>query len=99
MQLPDYLATDAASGNGDDRMVVAFSTTDCNVDTTGAADPTGFVTGNGWIDQDPHNVSSATTVGSVGTNLYLGGGVTPSVDQKAGDYEADIILTVAYTGV
>lgn len=99
MQLPDYLSTDAVSGNGDDRMVIGFSTTDCNVDTTGAADPTGFVAANGWLDQDPHNIANATTVGSVGTNVYLGGRVTPSVDQKAGDYEADIILTVAYTGV
>jgi hypothetical protein len=98
MQLPDYLATDAASGSGDDRMVIAFSTTDCNIDTTGAGDPTGFVAVDGWIDQDPHNVTSATTVGSAGTNIYLGGTVQPSVDQKAGDYEADIVLTVAYTG-
>jgi hypothetical protein len=98
MQLPDYLATNAASGNGDDRMVIAFSTTDCNVDTNAGGDPTAFVATDGWADQDPHNVSNATTVGSTGTNIYLGGGVTPSVDQKAGAYEADIILTVAYTG-
>jgi len=98
MQLPDYLATDAVSGNGDDRMVIGFSTTDCNIDTTGGADPTAFVATDGWIDEDPHNITSAAMVGSVGTNVYLGGRVTPSVDQKAGDYEADIILTVAYTG-
>jgi hypothetical protein len=98
MQLPDYLATDAGSGSGDDRMVIAFSTTDCNIDTTGAGDPTGFVAVDGWIDQDPHNITNAATVGSVGTNIYLGGTVQPSVDQKAGDYEADIVLTVAYTG-
>jgi hypothetical protein len=98
MQLPDYLSTDAASGSGDDRMVVAFSTTDANIDTTGAADPTSFVGANGWIDQDPHNMTSAATIGSGGTNVYVGGSVWPSVDQKAGDYEADIVLTVAYTG-
>jgi hypothetical protein len=98
MQLPDYLATDAVSGNGDDRMVIGFSSTDCNIDTTGAADPTAFLATDGWADQDPHNVTNAATVGSVGTNVYLGGRVTPSVDQKAGAYEADIILTVAYTG-
>ena len=98
MQLPDYLATDAGSGSGDDRMVISFSTSDANVDTTGAGDPTGFVAANGWIDQDPHNITNATTVGSVGTNIYLGGTVQPSTDQKAGDYEADIVLTVAYTG-
>jgi len=98
MQLPDYLATDVASGSGDDRMAIGFSTTDCNIDTTGAADPTGFVATDGWADQDPHNVTNTATVGSVGTNIYLGGAVQPSADQKAGDYEADIVLTVAYTG-
>jgi hypothetical protein len=98
MQLPDYLATDAASGNGDDRMVIAFNSTDCNIDTTGAGVPAGFVATDGWADEDPHNITNSATVGSVGTNIYLGGRVTPSVDQKAGDYEADIILTVAYTG-
>jgi hypothetical protein len=98
MQLPDYLATDAVSGAGDDRMVIAFSTTDANVDTTGAGDPTGFIATDGWGDQDPHAITNATTVGSVGTNIYLGGTVQPSVDQKAGAYEADIVLTVAYTG-
>jgi hypothetical protein len=98
MQLPEYLATDAASGSGDDRMVISFSTTDCNIDTTGAADPTGFLATDGWADQDPHSVTNSATVGSAGTNIYLGGSVTPSVDQKAGDYEADIVLTVAYTG-
>jgi hypothetical protein len=94
MQLPDYLST----SSGDDRMVVAFSTTDCNVDTTGAADPTGFVATDGWINQDPHNITSASTVGSGGTNLYLGGSVQPSADQAAGAYSADVVMTVAYTG-
>lgn len=98
LQLPDYLSTDAGSGSGDDRMVISFSTTDCNIDTTGAGDPTGFVGANGWIDQDPHNMTNSATVGSVGTNIYLGGTVQPSADQKAGGYEADIVLTVAYTG-
>jgi hypothetical protein len=78
--------------------VIAFSTSDANVDTTGAGDPTGFVATDGWADQDPHNLTNATTVGSGGTNVYLGGTVQPSVDQKAGSYEADIVLTVAYTG-
>jgi len=98
MQLPDYLTTDAASGNGDDRMVIAFTTSDANIDTTGAGAPAGFVAGDGWVDQDPRNITSATTIGSGGTNIYLGGTVWPSVDQKAGDYEADIVVTVAYTG-
>lgn len=94
MQLPDYLST----ATGDDRMVIAFSTTDLNVDTTAAADPTGFLATNGWIDEDPHNITSAADIGSGGTDLYLGGKVIPSVDQTAGAYSGDIILTVAYTG-
>lgn len=94
MQLPDYLAT----ATGDDRMVIAFNSTDCNVDTTGAAAPAGFVAADGWIDQNPYNVTGATDIGSVGTNIYLGGQVLPSVDQTAGAYTGDIVLTVAYTG-
>lgn len=94
MQLPDYLST----ATGDDRMVVSFSTTDLNVDTTATATPPGFVAADGWIDEDPHNVTTAADIGSGGTDLYLGGKVLPSVDQAAGAYTADIVLTVAYTG-
>lgn len=93
-QLPDYLST----ATGDDRMVVSFSTTDLNVDTTAAGAPAGFIAADGWIDEDPHNVTSAAEIGSTGLDLYLGGKVIPSVDQTAGAYTADIILTVAYTG-
>lgn len=93
-QLPDYLAT----ATGDDRMVISFSSTDLNVDTTAANDPTTFVAANGWIDEDPHNVTSAADIGSTGLDMYLGGKVIPSVDQAAGAYTGDIILTVAYTG-
>lgn len=95
MQLPDYLAT----ATGDDRMVIGFSTTDCNVDTTAAGTPATFVGADGWIDEDPHNVTAAADIGSTGTDVYLGGKVTPSVDQTAGAYTGDIIMTVAYTGV
>ncbi len=93
MQLPDYLST----STGDDRMVVSFSSTDASVDSTGNVDPTSF--GTGWQNTDPHNIPAATAVGGGGTtNIFLGGGVIPSVDQAAGAYTADIILTVAYNG-
>jgi len=97
MQLPDYLAT----ATGDDRMVIAFSTTDCNIDSTDNNDPALFVAGSGWINEDPHNVTSAALIGSdvtVQTSIFLGGSVTPTVDQTPGAYTADIVLTVAYTG-
>jgi len=92
MQLPDYLST----ATGDDRMVVAFGTTDASIDSTGNVDPTSF--GAGWQNQDPHNLPDAN-VGGLGTsNIFLGGNVIPSVDQTAGAYTGDIILTVAYNG-
>ncbi|HSG99205.1 MAG TPA: hypothetical protein VLB27_04090 [candidate division Zixibacteria bacterium] len=93
MQLPDYLAT----STGDDRMVIAFSSTDASVDTTGNSDPTAF--GSGWQNTNPHAFPSATVVGAGGqTDIFLGGRVNPSVDQTAGAYTADVILTVAYNG-
>jgi hypothetical protein len=95
MQLPDYLNT----ATGDDRMAVAFSTTDATVDSTSNVDPASF--GSGWQNTNPHSFPSATTTGTVGQNnsaIFLGGKVIPSVDQKAGAYTADIVLTVAYNG-
>ena len=95
MQLPDYLST----ATGDDRMVISFSTTDASVDSTVNVDPTAF--GSGWADVDPHNFPAATTVGTVGQGqsaIFLGGTVQPSVDQAAGAYTGDIVLTVAYNG-
>lgn len=93
-QLPDYLST----ATGDDRMVISFSSTNLNVDTTAANDATGFVAANGWANEDPHSVTGSADIGSTGLDLYLGGKVIPSVDQTAGAYSGDIILTVAYTG-
>ncbi len=95
MQLPDYLNT----STGDDRMVVSFSTSDASMDSTNNVDPASF--GSGWQNTNPHTFPSAATVGTVGQNqsaIFLGGKVIPSVDQAAGAYTADIILTVAYNG-
>ena len=33
------------------------------------------------------------------TMLFLGGEVTPAVDQTAGAYSGNIIVTVAYNGI
>ena len=94
LQLPDYMAT----ATGDDRMVIAFSATDCAIDTTANVDPT--VAATGWTDQNPYNLPSGVIVGGTSgqTAIFLGGSVNPSVDQTAGAYTADIILTVAYNG-
>ncbi len=93
MQLPDYLST----ATGDDRLVVAFSTTDASVDSTTNTTSTTF--GVGWQNTNPHNFNSAVTMGGGGqAAIFLGGKVLPTVDQAAGAYTGDIILTVAYNG-
>jgi len=93
MQLPDYMAT----ATGDDRLVIAFSATDASVDSTANIDPTAF--GTGWQNTNPHNVASATVLGGGGqAAIFLGGKVLPTVDQTAGAYTGDIVLTVAYNG-
>ncbi len=94
MQLPDYLAT----ATGDDRMVISFSTTDASVDSTANVDPTSF--GTGWQNQDPHNLPSTIEIGGTSSQaaIFLGGTVTPTVDQTAGAYTGDIVVTVAYNG-
>jgi len=92
MQLPDYL-----QGPTNDRMVVAFSTTDASVDSTGNVAPATF--GVGWANINPHAFPAGTAIGGLGTTaIFLGGKVIPSVNQTAGSYTADIVLTVAYSG-
>jgi hypothetical protein len=52
----------------------------------------------GWQNANPFNLPPATVIGSSGTNIYLGGKVAPSVNQKAGSYSGDIVVTVSYNG-
>ncbi len=95
MALPEYVAL----ADGSDRMTIAFSATDASVDTMGAGDPTTMVAANGWQNIDPHNFPAAAEVGVGGTtSIYLGGKVVPTVNQTAGAYTGDIVLTVAYNG-
>ncbi|KAA3636182.1 MAG: hypothetical protein DWP97_03235 [Calditrichaeota bacterium] len=94
--LPQYIAT----ASGDDRMNIAFQTSDLSIDTTSNADPSTF--GDGWADVDPNNVPNGLVIGSDATShtmLFLGGRVIPSVDQLAGAYSGNIIVTVAYNGM
>ena len=95
LALPSYVAL----SDGSDRMTISFSSTDASVDSLGGGDPTAMVGGAGWQNTNPHNFPGATVIGSGGTtNIYLGGKVLPTIDQTAGAYTGDIILTVAYTG-
>jgi hypothetical protein len=94
MQLPDYLW----NSTNTDRLVISFSITDADLDTTAAGTPA--VHGGGAItDVNPHNLP-ATDLGNADNvlQIFLGGTVFPTVDQRAAAYSADIILTVSYTG-
>ena len=97
LTLPDYMAL----ADGSDRMTIAFNSTDASVDTT-VATPSTVVAGDGWVNVNPRGLGALAggpVIGTAGqTNLYLGGRVTPTVDQKAGAYTGDIICTVAYNG-
>ncbi len=95
--LPEYVSLTGDS----DRMTISFNATDANIDTTGlsAADPTAFLAANGYANENPHNLSTTNFEAPAATiYIYLGGRVTPTVDQTAGAYTGDILLTVAYDG-
>ncbi len=96
-QLPEYVAL----SNGTDRMPITFSTTDATFSVLAAAAPsTPSAPGAGaTLNTNPRNLTG-TAMGAAGTSqIFLGGKVIPSVNQTAGGYSADIILTVAYTGI
>jgi len=96
MQLPDYVAL----ATGADRMTIAFSATDATFSVLAAAAPsTPSAPGVGaTLNTDPHNLTG-TAIGAAGVSqIFLGGKVIPSVNQAAGAYTADIVLTVAYIG-
>jgi len=93
-QLPDYLW----NSTNEDRLVISFSNTDADIDTTAAGTPAAHGAG-AVVDQDPHNLSDMV-IGATDNilQIFMGGTVYPTVDQRADAYTADIILTVAYTG-
>ena len=95
LQLPDYLWN--STPGSQDRLTIYFKDTDCTIDTTNG---TPDVPGAGaLIGEDPHNLPDTGIGGNDNViRLYLGGAVYPAVDQRAGAYSADIILTAAYTG-
>lgn len=91
--LPEYLSL----ANGSDRMTVVFDANDCSIDTVGTASPSTVV--GGFVDIDPRAILSGVIVGSGGTSqVFLGGKVIPSANQKSGTYSGDIVLSVSYDG-
>lgn len=102
LSMPEFMAT----STGDDRMTVAFEDNTVDIDTAitalaGAGDPTAFA--GGWQAEDPQNLMGVAgadpCLGDDGlAAIYLGGKVIPTLDQTAGAYTADVILTVSYLG-
>ena len=92
LALPEFMAT----SSGDDRFPISFGTTDASIDTTGNTTPTTF--GTGFANVNPHNLPAAPVGGGGTSAIFLGGTVTPTINQKAGAYTADITLTVSYDG-
>jgi hypothetical protein len=91
--LPEYLTL----SNGSDRMTIIFDATCMSIDTTGTASPSTVV--GAFVDKNPRAIPSGVVTGSGGTsNVFLGGKVVPSVNQKAGSYSGDIVLSVSYNG-
>jgi hypothetical protein len=90
MQLPDYISL----ADGSDRMVISFASDDANYNATAAATPSTA----GATSCDPHSIPNLTLSAAGDMALFLGGTVFPTVDQTAGAYSGDIVLTVAYNG-
>ena len=94
LQLPDYLWHGTATE--EDRMVIAFSSTDLIVDPDAAGVP-GTPSVNALAASDPFSIADVAPLAST-VHLFLGGSIFPAVDQRPGAYSADIVCTVAYTG-
>jgi hypothetical protein len=95
LALPEYLSH---TTGGQDRMVIAFSSADAAYNDATAPLPQPEDVG-ATADQDPHNMPALTlNAGSGDMAIFLGGTIYPTVDQTAGAYQADIVLTVAYNG-
>jgi hypothetical protein len=88
--LPDSLTLVSDSTVG---LRISFSSTDASWDDgTGGGQlaPVGVLNPNG---------PSVRRLGAGGGMLiWIGGTVSPSISQTGGDYAADVVLTVAYTG-
>ncbi len=87
--LPNNLYTIDSSAS----LMISFSATDASYDDGsggGQIAPAGSLNPNG---------PSVLTIGADGTlSVWIGGSVQPKISQTGGDYSADVILTVAYTG-
>jgi len=90
--LPAYMYN--SSG---DQMQIIFANDDCTIDSlAGTPDSPGA---GAWVGENPYSLPSANIGAANGsTSIYLGGKIIPSMQQAAGSYSADILISVAYDG-
>jgi hypothetical protein len=94
LALPEYLSH---TTGGQDRMVISFASTDGAWDDSQGPLP---APEDGTSTAFNPYQSQTLTLDAVGGNMaiFMGGTVHPSVDQTAGSYSGDIVMTVAYNG-
>lgn len=91
--LPEYLTL----AGGSDRMTILFDAASLSIDTIGTATPSTVV--GTFVNINPRAIPSGVDIGSSGTSkIFLGGKVVPSINQKAGAYSGDLVLSVTYDG-
>ena len=89
LTLPSQMVTADSSST----MPISFSSTDVS-----------YEDGTGGGQTNPAGVLNPSIQGTLDIGvgailmMWIGGTVSPSINQTSGDYAADIILTVAYTG-
>ncbi len=86
--LPTYMSQNGYT------MQILFPQTGCALDSSSTPDQSSPPVD----DLDPYDVITYR-LGSAGLTVWLGGKVVPKLAQPPGDYSADIVVTVAYTGL
>ena len=86
--LPSYMSQNGYT------MQILFPQTSCALDSSAVPDQSSPPVDN----IDPYD-SFTYRLGSTGLTIWLGGKVIPRLVQPPGDYTADIVITVAYTGL
>jgi hypothetical protein len=87
------IPTDLYTADSSAAMMIDFNATDASYDDGsggGQIAPAGTLNPNG---------PSVLNIGNAGSlSIWIGGMVRPTISQTGGDYSADVILIVAYTG-
>ena len=91
--LPTHLA------NGAEWMIIEFSSTAADVDAAAFNDADGTALPSaGGTDWNPHGQMTDNLTAAGDFAVFLGGTVYPQLDQAAGAYSGDVVVSAWYTG-